>query len=93
MNDQASQDWLDAYLDQLVCADLKDGFVIYGTLESHDALSVMFRDADFHDPREANCSKEVYAIETKQIGVRANRKQCRVPKSNLIAISLLSDLC
>lgn len=93
MSTTPSQDWLDSFVNQIVCADLKDGFVIYGTLESHDALSVNFRDADFHDPREANCSKEVYAIETKEIGVRANRKQCRVPKTNIIAMSLLSDLC
>ena len=65
MNTSSQQDWLDAYKDQVVCADLKDGFVIYGTVESYDEQSILFRDADFHDPREANSSKEVYAIETQ----------------------------
>ena len=93
MNTASEHDWLDAYQNNIVCADLKDGFVIYGTVDTYDQQSILFRDADFHDPREANSSKEVYAIETQNIGVRVNRKQCRIPRSNLIAMSLLSELC
>lgn len=85
-------DWFDRFIGQIVCADLKDGFVIFGTLISHDQYSAEFKDADFHDPREGNSSKDVYALETRSIGVRVNRKQCYVDRNNIISICLLSDL-
>ena len=91
MNENTT-DWLESYVDHIVCADLKDGFVIYGTVDSYDAHAITFRDADFHDPREANSSKEVYAIETQSIGVRVNRKRCQVARNNVIAVCLLSEL-
>ncbi len=88
----SEEDWLHEFKDQIVCVDLKDGFVIYGTLSGYDAGSVSFINADFHDPREANSSKEVYALETKSIGVRVNRKRCRIDRNNLISICLITEL-
>ncbi len=88
----SDQDWLASYRDQIVCVDLKDGFVLYGTLQAYDDQALSFIQADFHDPREANSSKDVYALETQNIGVRVNRKQCQIPRANMIAICLLSEL-
>ena len=88
----SDKDWLSAYVDQVVCVDLKDGFVLYGTLQTYSEEALSFINADFHDPREANSSKDVYALETQNIGVRVNRKQCQIPRLNLISICLLSEL-
>ena len=88
----SDMNWLSAYVDQVVCVDLKDGFVLYGTLQAFDNESLSFVNADFHDPREANSSKDVYALETQNIGVRVNRKQCKIPLINMIAICLLTEL-
>ena len=48
--------------------------------------------ADLHDHREANSTKEVYALESRQIGVRVNRQRVAIPRQQLVAISLLDDL-
>lgn len=87
-----NEDWLEPFIGEIVCADLKDGFVVFGTLQSYSAHAVTFKDADFHDPREANSSRDVYALETRDIGVRVNRKHCHVDRSHIISLCLLADL-
>jgi len=64
-----------------------------GCLHAVTADSLVFTDADLHDHREANSSKEVYAIESKNIGIRVNRTQVAIPRHRLVAISLLEHLC
>ena len=86
-------DWLAPYLGQVVVADLDEFFMVLGTLQTISADCLVFTDADLHDHREANSTKEVYAIESKKIGVRVNRVQVAIPRHRLVAISLLEHLC
>ena len=86
-------DWLTPYIGQVVIADLDEFFMVLGTLQTVSADCLVFTEADLHDHREANSTKEVYAIESKKIGVRVNRTQVAIPRQRLVAISLVEHLC
>jgi hypothetical protein len=85
--------WLQPFLGQVVIADLDELYLVIGTLAEAGEHHLLFTDADLHDHREANSTKEVYALESRQIGVRVNRKQVAIPRARLVAISRLDDLC
>ena len=85
-------DWLMALRGLLVVADLDESYLVIGVLTEADDNILVFADADLHDHREANCTKDVYLIETLKLGVRANRKQVVVPRRRVVAISKLEDI-
>ena len=85
-------DWLSEYLQQVVVCDLKDGFMVFGTLVEVGTDHLSLTDCDLHDQREANSTKDVYAIETRSIGIRANRTRCSIPRRMLVAISRLDEV-
>lgn len=84
--------WLETYLGQQVIADLDNGYLLLGRLEHADQCSLIFSDADLHDHAEANCTKDVYALESRTLGIRANRKRVAIPAARILAISLLSEV-
>ena len=86
-------DWLTPYVGKAVVADIDEFFMVLGIVHAVSADCIVFTDADLHDHREANSTKEVYAIESKKIGVRVNRTQVAIPRHRLVAISLLEHLC
>jgi hypothetical protein len=85
-------DWLAVFVGQLVVCDLAEPYLVIGRLESCGPDHLAFAEADLHDHREANSTKEVYALESRQLGVRANRRRVTVPRRQLVAISRLDDL-
>lgn len=85
-------DWLTALRGQLVVADLDESYLVIGVLVEADDSCLIFTDADLHDHREANCTKDVYLIETLKLGVRANRKRVAVPRRRVVAISRMEDI-
>jgi hypothetical protein len=85
--------WLQPYIGKAVVADLDEFYLVIGTLSAVGTDHLEFRDADLHDHREANSTKEVYALESRKIGIRVNRTQVAVPLRRLVAISLLEEIC
>lgn len=83
---------LTSFLGQAVVADLDADYLVFGTLAEVTTDFLVFTDADLHDHREANATKEVYALETRRFGIRANRRRVVVPLARLVALSLLSDV-
>ena len=90
---QPGTDWLAPFVGKVVVADLDEFFLVIGTLAELGADHLLFTDADLHDHRESNSTKEVYAIESLRIGVRVNRTRVLIPRRRLVAMSLLEDLC
>jgi hypothetical protein len=88
----AGDDWLAPLVGQQVVADLGEFYLVLGTLVAATADSLEFRDAELHDHREANSTKEVYVLETRSLGIRANRARLWVPRRQLVAISRLADV-
>ncbi len=86
-------DFITPFIGHTVIVDLDDHYLVIGTLTGADTTHLAFTGADLHDHREANSTKEVYALESLRIGVRVNRVRVTVPRHRLVAISLLADIC
>jgi small nuclear ribonucleoprotein (snRNP)-like protein len=84
--------WLETYIGKEVAVDLSDGFTVYGTLVSADAHHCVFADADLHIQQEANSTRDLYAKEVSEVGVRPNRRRLAVPLGRVVGICLLEDL-
>jgi hypothetical protein len=84
--------WLETLRGQLVVIDMDESYLVIGTLVQIDPHHVSLSDADVHDHREANCTKDVYLLESRQLGVRFNRKLVAIPRARILAISRLEDL-
>ena len=84
--------WLHVFVGQQVVADLDAGYLVIGTVAEVGADHLVFVDADLHDHSEANSTKEVYTLETRKIGIRANRLRVAVPLHRLVAVSRLEDV-
>ena len=87
-----SADFLEPFRGQVVVCDLGEFYLAIGTLTVFSDDHVELSEADLHDQRDANSTKEVYALETQKLGVRVNRKRVVMPRRHLVAVSLLSDL-
>ncbi len=87
-----TDDWLLPFRDHLVVADLDQDYLVIGRLVTIGREHLEFTDADLHDHGEANCTKEVYCLESQKIGVRSNRARVAIPRTRLIAISRLEDV-
>ena len=85
-------DHLDVYRDQIVVCDLREHYLVIGRLVEVGADHLRLVEADLHDHREANSTKDVYLIETKKYGVRQNRARIDIPRVNVIAVCLLTDI-
>jgi hypothetical protein len=92
MNTNSAPDFLEPYRGRVVVCDLGAHYLAIGTLAGYSADHLDLKDADLHDQRDGNSTKEVYALESRQIGVRVNRQRVAIPRQQLVAISLLDDL-
>jgi hypothetical protein len=84
--------WLGAYIGQLVVIDLDQSYLAIGRLVRAEDTHLSLADADLHDHQEANCSREVYLLESRTLGVRANRTRVDIPRHRMLAISRLEDV-
>ena len=87
----SAPEWLQPMLGQLVVVDCDGPFLACGRLESASAQHLELVEADLHDLREGSSSREVYTLETRQLGVRVNRRRVSLPLARVIAVSRLDD--
>jgi small nuclear ribonucleoprotein (snRNP)-like protein len=80
------------YLNQTVVLDLASPFVCLGTLIEFDDLYLKLKNADMHDLRDTDTNRENYVAASRATGVKRNRKKVLVPRSQIVAISLLDDV-
>jgi len=80
------------YLGQVVVVDLDSPYVCLGTLTRADERFLELRDADLHDLRDTNTSRENYVVACLTSGIKRNRKRLLLTRSAVVAVSLLSDI-
>jgi len=85
-------DWLQQFLNEVVAAEIGEGFTIFGKLSAISEAHLEFVEADLHAQLEANSSRDIYAMETRDLGIRSNRSHLAIPRFQLVAISRLSDV-
>jgi len=83
---------LKEFMNKVVILDTSTSYFYVGSLAGVDDWYYILTDADVHDHSESISSKELYIMESKQFGVRKNRSKVLVKKSEIISISLLSDV-
>jgi hypothetical protein len=82
---------LEELIGQKVVIDMKSTYVCLGTLLSIDEQHLELKNADIHDLRDTQTSRENYIAESVTSGIKRNRKRAWVVRTDMVAISKLDD--
>jgi len=83
---------LEEMIGQIVVVDLRGQYVVLGTLLRFDEHFLELRNADLHDLRDADSTRELYVAEARFTGVQRNRKRVLVARAEVVAVSRLEDV-
>ncbi len=83
---------LDPLFGQIVVLDLQSPYVCIGTLVAADSLYFKVLDADFHDFRDSAATREIYVYDSVRLGIRRNRTEVLVRRSEVVAITRFSSI-
>jgi hypothetical protein len=83
---------LDDLIGQAVVVDLSSPFVCLGTLLRVDDHFLELRNADLHDLRDTDTSRENYVASSKETGIKRNRKRVYLRRAKVIAVARLADV-
>jgi len=83
---------LDALIGKRIVIDLRSPYVCLGTLEAFDELHFILRDADLHDMRDSDSTREAYVAASKVTGVKRNRKRVLIVRADIVGIARLDDI-
>jgi len=72
--------------------DFRSEFVCLGTLRKYDEHFLELRNADLHDLRDTETSRENYVAASVATGIKRNRKRVLVTRTDVVAISKLEDV-
>lgn len=75
-----------------VVIDLRSQFVCLGTLVRFDDAFVELRNADFHDLRDTDSTRENYVAEAVATGIKRNRKRVLVHRAEIVGVSRVEDV-
>jgi hypothetical protein len=79
-------------LGQRVVIDLRSEFVCLGTLTRVDEQFVEVKNADLHDLRDTETTRENYVASSRATGIKRNRKSVLLLRSEIVAVSRLEDV-
>ncbi len=88
----SDNDALGALAGKSVVIDACSQYVFLGTFVGQDHRYVVLEDADVHDLRDTNTTRELYVLEAKQHGVHPNRKRLLVRRDEIVSLSALDDV-
>jgi hypothetical protein len=83
---------LQEFVGQVVVIDLDSPYVCIGSLAALDDRLIELHDADVHDLRDTQTSRENYVAATLATGIKRNRKRVMIARSAVVAIALLRDI-
>ena len=83
---------LEEMVGQKVVVDLRSEFVCLGTLVRVDEHFVELRNADLHDLRDTDTTRENYIAASSATGIKRNRKRLLLVRAEMIAVSRLEDV-
>ena len=79
-------------LGQKVVVDLRSPYVCLGTLQRADEHFFELRNADLHDFRDTETTRENYVAESRATGIKRNRRRVLLVRGEIIAVSRLEDV-
>jgi len=83
---------LTEFIHQKIVVDLRSTYVCIGTLAAWDDAFLELCDADFHDLRDTETSRENYVAESVATGIKRNRKRVVLFRTEVVALSRLADV-
>ena len=83
---------LDEFVNQRVVIDLSSTFVCLGKLTRYDEHFLELKNADVHDLRDTDTTRENYVAESVATGIKRNRKKVLIRRDQMVAISTLEDV-
>ena len=83
---------LDELVNQKVVIDLSSTFVCLGKLTRYDDHFLELKNADLHDLRDTETSRENYVADSVATGIKRNRKRLLIRRDQMVAIALLDDV-
>jgi small nuclear ribonucleoprotein (snRNP)-like protein len=83
---------LNEFIGQKVVVDLRSPFVCLGTLQRLDDHFLELRNADLHDLRDTETTREVYVADSAATGIKRNRKKLWLNRADVVAIAKLTDV-
>ena len=83
---------LDDLVGGKVVIDLRSTYVALGTLVGADELFLELKNADLHDLRDTDTTRENYIVESKATGIKRNRRRVLVLRADMVALARLDDV-
>jgi hypothetical protein len=83
---------IEEFLHQRVVIDLRGEFVCLGTLEKIDEHFFELRNADVHDLRDSDTTRENYVAASLATGIKRNRRRLLLVRSEIVAVALMDDV-
>ena len=83
---------LEEFIGQRVVIDLRSSFVCLGTLLRLDEHFLELKNADLHDLRDTDTTRERYVLESRDTGIKRNRKRLLLVRAEVIAVARLEDV-
>jgi hypothetical protein len=83
---------LDEFLKREVVIDFRSEYVCLGTLVRYDDVVLELRNADLHDLRDTDTSRENYVAASVATGIKRNRKRILVFRTEIVAISRMDEV-
>jgi len=77
---------------KVVVLDMVSEYVMIDTLAGQDDRYVTLTDADVHDLRTSNSTRDFYVFQAKETGHKRNRKRVVVRLEQIVSISALDDV-
>jgi hypothetical protein len=83
---------LEDLIGEIVVIDLRSSYVCLGTLKNVTPDWLELRNADLHDLRDTDTTRENYVAQSVATGVKRNRKKMLLMRAEIVAIARLTDV-
>jgi hypothetical protein len=83
---------LEEMIGHKVVIDCRSPYVVLGTLEEVGEKFLKMRNADLHDLRDTESSRENYVAAALATGIKRNRKHMLLVRDEVVAIALVDDV-
>lgn len=83
---------LEDLIGETVVIDLRSTYVCLGLLKNVTPDYLELRNADLHDLRDTETTRELYVAESAATGIKRNRKKVWLLRAEIVAIARLADV-
>ena len=83
---------LKKHLKKKIVVDTSSSWVYIGQLDKVLESCLVLSDVDVHDSKAAHSTKELYVLNSKKTGIKANRNKVYINFEYVVSFSLLDDV-